>query len=311
MISDIFEWIWVLLTLPTLHRLQQLLVSRIRATEPVRVASMGCKRATREGLSAHPSLRRSGLIYRARTCGFPSQKLFPAACPILWGHGCRWKRKRFCGGTPSLWPPWAKHLEGKLCWSCGHLPTHTWWSNTSSLAFNGCFNHVDPGKRFSLVFTPFEMALSFLPATGHQLPGVYGRHVKLSDNIRGNCLKPCLCPLLSGRCPRVRSCAQPVVECLFFLVALAEMLSLLNSMAGRAVVNKAELYSPPSSIYVKCCATARKASGWLTHYCHDASETLSANYVANKILQHMGHTVPFPSFCLQPQERTWFKEQDI
>lgn len=81
------------------------------------------------------------------------------------------------------------------------------------------------------------MALSFLPATGHQLPGVYGRHVKLSDNIRGNCLKPCLSPLLSDRCPRVRSCAQPVVECFFFLVALAEMLSLLNSMAGRAVVN--------------------------------------------------------------------------
>ena len=89
----------------------------------------GCKLATRAAALAHPSLRRSGPFCCARLCGFPSQKLFPVACPVLWGHGCRWKRMGFCGGKTFRWLPWAKHLEGKLCWSCGHLPTHTLWLN--------------------------------------------------------------------------------------------------------------------------------------------------------------------------------------
>ena len=117
-----------------------------QADRPSKGSEQGCKRATKEGSSVHPSLRRLGLVYRARTCGFPSQKLFPVACSVLRGHGCRWKRREFWSGTPSRWPPWAKHLEGKLCWSCGGLPTHTWWSNTPSLAFMDACDYVDPDK---------------------------------------------------------------------------------------------------------------------------------------------------------------------
>ena len=84
------------------------------------------KQATRAASLVHQSLKRSDPSSRATICGFPWQKLFPVACPVLWGHGCCWKMMWFCCGTLSQWPPSAKRLEGKLCWSCGPHPTHTW-----------------------------------------------------------------------------------------------------------------------------------------------------------------------------------------
>ena len=156
----------------------------------------GCKQATRAAALAHPSLRRSGPFCCARLCGFPSQKLFPVACPVLWGHGCRWKRMGFCGGKTFRWLPWAKHLEGKLCWSCGRLPTHTWWSNIT------CFLWID--KRSSLVFTALEKARTNLVASANQLPGVDGGHVK---RVRPVSHVPICAKSLSGVAQRHPECS--------------------------------------------------------------------------------------------------------